>query len=184
MRIKYFLLISFGLLFFKPLVAQQDSVTIRGIYIAVIENYYKGKNENLTVIDTTVNHYIYQTDFNQIADRFYNPVPPLLVDVESMDTSWVRTFREAEKNKYTLHEKPIPHFHVKNMEIQFVKKPIIINHGMIEKVTLSNVIIIGKRAIVEFNRISSGEDGMGILFVLEECKGKWKIISQVQTWIS
>lgn len=156
----------------------------RQIYAAVITDHYNNRAASIVVNDSTMNWYITNTNYSQMADEYAGEIPPIFINTETMDSSWAITLREAEVQKNKLSGYKIPIFKTDSIHIQFVKKGENPKYPVGDRISLSGIILIGRRAIVETGLSCGSLCGRGSIYFLEKKKGKWKIVSRLPTWES
>lgn len=164
--------------------SQDRQKTFKSIYSVILISQYGSKPVSIALYDSTVNNYIIKTNYNEIANGYNAEVPPTDIDISKMNASWVKTLRKADKLKNKLDRSKIPDFDLENISIDHIssKSSSLQNGGT--RIRFSSVLLFKCRAIVEFSHASGILHGSGSLFFLQKKKGKWLIVSQMETWIS
>lgn len=164
--------------------AQENNKTLQKVYSSAISHHYKGKSAYILISDSTVNEYIFKTNYLQISNEIISDVPPMM-DISKMDSSWGSALRRADTMKLKLKGYKLPPFKTDDVKIEFVKNAVGSKPGVGEKVQLSSIILIdNKKAIVELNISGDIQNAYGLLYFMEKQGDKWIVISSMETWVS
>ena len=182
-RISFFTSLLFQL-FLGQALSQEKKKVISQIYRAVIIGYYNNRAASIVINDSTVNSYIGKTNSSEIADAYAGEIPPIYIDTRKMDSSWAITLSKVDIQKGKLFGYRIPIFKTDSIHIQFIKRDENPKYAVGDRISLSSVILIGRRAIVETEHYCGDLCGHGSIYFLEKKRGKWVIVSILPTWIS
>lgn len=165
----------------------------QAIYATVLSNYYGNSPASIVITDSTVNSDIIRTDYSEIAKGYSNKEFNIYFDKEKMDSTWISTLIKANARKTNLSNVKLPNFKPRCIYIRFISNDSLRAVGLWEfekvfkvrdRVSVSNIILIGNRAIVEVNRMCGSLCGDGSLYFLEKRNGKWIVVTRMPLWIS
>ena len=200
MSIKIFQFLIYGL--FSFLTFAQNAPTKRKlssfkkIYSSAISFYYGSKPANIVLTDSTVNRYVAETSYNDIADNL-DKRNVIFNGSVKLDASWVSVLRKADKKKNNLKNYKLPDIKLNNWGIRLVSKDSIRlsmqDMGMEgfrkvfqvgDYIELSSIILIKNKAILELSRFNNELNAEGKIFFLKKIKKKWVVVSFINTWVS
>jgi hypothetical protein len=173
----------------------EDKKSLAEIYSSALNYYYKSKPVNLVITGTTINRYILETDYEELANLLRKP-GVVFNGLIKLDSSWISFLRQADKRKHSLEQYRIselksPIYSIRLIDADSIKK--IRNagwekfhqtFGWSDQVEFSGIILNENKAIVEFGRTSEALSGEGMLFFLEKMEENWIVVSYLQTWVS
>ncbi len=182
----------------EPTNAKKKKISdIEAIYAEVINQHYDYQPASIIMSDSTTNQAIISTNYDEIAEDFLRKPRERRYWLTELDSTWVPTLVKANEKKASLSNNKLPNFKPKCVYIRFISNDSIkrtyknMGHYGFEnvfkvrdRVSVSNIIQIGNKAIVEINRMCGSLCGDGTLYFLEKRNGKWVMVTRMQTSVS
>jgi hypothetical protein len=166
------------------------------IYSSCLYHYYENPPVNLVIVSITDNRELLRINFTNLA-MYFGTRRNFFYQHESIDSSWIDNFKQADSLKYKLATNPVPNLCLPAFTIRIVTADSInkVNQmpggngfervfGEGDKIAFSSIIYFKDRAIVEMSRYGGLLDGNGTVFFLEKTEGFWKVVAILPTWIS
>jgi hypothetical protein len=182
------------LLLFPGFLLSQNS-TQRKIHTAAIRYYYGYKPVAIVLIDSTVNYEITRYQFSNLISEYKGKT---YLQFKEVDSSWKKALNKADGLKLHLKNKRIQLNNADSLYVQMASKDSIMKsnkhyakEGGFRKVfkvsdliELSDIILLGNKAIVALDLDCGLLCGESVLIFLEKKKKKWIGIYRVMISVS